>query len=315
MKDSLPLLILFCAASSLCLGQKKTTAKVKPTIAHADSLFAAGRYQDAIPAYEGVLKDAAAAKDARAWYRLGASWFNTNNHEKALPAFEHAYGINPGQQGVRLALARTYSLLNRTDNGIVMLDSTIASGNGNVVLFDSDPSFENLRKDPRYTALRERALDISYPCRKLPESRKFDFWLGEWDVYPTANPTLKAGFNKITKAAQGCVIVENWQAISSPHEGMSLNYFDPNDRKWKQKWAGSGQDVQDFYDGEYVDGAMRFKFIGKNADGTDFTGRLTFTNIEDGRVRQHSERTDDGGKTWQTIYDLTYIRRAEGGKP
>jgi hypothetical protein len=288
--------------------------KPKPTVARADSLFTAGNYKDAITTYSGALKDATAAKDSRAWYRLGASWFNLGDYAKALPPFEHAWTINPKQQGLRLGLARTHSMLNNNDKSIAMLDSAVAGGFTNYKLLDTDPTLENVRSDPRYKDVRERALNAAYPCRTLPESRAFDFWLGDWDVYATQSPTFKTGFNRITKAAEGCVIVENWEAVG-PHSGMSINYFDPFDKKWKEKWAGSGQDVQDFFDGEYVDNAMRFKFIGRNPDGTTFTGRLTFTNMEPGKVRQHSERTDDGGKTWQTNYDFTYIRRSDGAKP
>lgn len=303
--------------TTLCLptiAQKKKITQTKLTVARADSLFTAGNFRDAIVTYTGALKDPVAAKDARAWYRLGASWFNLADYTKALPPFEHAWSINTKQPGLRLALARTHSMLSNNDMAIAMLDSTIAGGFVNYKLFDTDPTLESVRKDPRYPALRERAINAAYPCRNLAESRAFDFWLGDWDVYATQNPTFKTGFNRIVRAAEGCVIVENWEAVG-PHTGMSINYFDPYDKKWKQKWAGSGQDIQDFFDGEYVDNAMRFKFIGRNPDGTTFNGRLTFTNMEPGKVRQHSERTDVDGKTWQTIYDFTYIRRPVGEKP
>jgi tetratricopeptide (TPR) repeat protein len=309
-------LILLLLLISLCLpmsAQKKKITQTKPTLAHADSLFTAGNFKDAVTTYTAVLKDPVAAKDARAWYRLGASWFNLGDYSKALPPFENAWAINSKQPGLRLGLARTYSMLNN-NKAIAMLDSAIAGGFVNYKLFDTDPTLENARKDPRYADLRERAINLAYPCRSLPESRAFDFWLGDWDVYATQNPTFKTGFNRITKAAEGCVIVENWEALG-PHTGMSINYFDPYDKKWKQKWAGSSQDIQDFYDGEYVDNAMRFKFIGRNPDGTTFNGRLTFTNLEPGKVRQHSERSNDDGKTWQTNYDFTYIRRSVGEKP
>ncbi|MEI9920578.1 MAG: tetratricopeptide repeat protein [Bacteroidota bacterium] len=305
-------LTLLILASLTSVAQKK---KITPTISRADSLFTAGNFKDAVTTYIAALKDPTAAKDVRAWYRLGASWFNLSDYSKALPPFEKAWTINSKQPGLRLGLARVYSQLNNNDKAIAMLDSTIANGFANEKFFDSDPSLENVRKDPRYAQVRERSMDVSYPCRKLPESKLFDFWIGDWDVSPTSNPSSITGFNRITKVAQGCIILENWQSVTGPHEGMSINYYDAIDKKWKQKWAGSGQDVQDFYDGEYVDNAMRFRFTGRNTDGTTFTGRLIFTNMAPGKVRQHSERTDDEGKTWQTIYDLMYIRRSEGAKP
>jgi len=210
--------------------------------------------------------------------------------------------------------AGAYAMSKKIDNAFQSLDSATKIGFSKHKLLETDARFEYLRKDPRYKTLHDRVLDNAYPCRTLAEAKAFDFWLGDWDVYSTASPTFKTGFNRITRAAQGCIILENWKAVG-PHEGMSINYFDPRDKKWKQKWAGSGQDVQDFYDGEYVGDAMRFKFIGTNSDGTSFNGRLTFTNMAPGKVRQHSERTDDNGKTWQTIYDFIYIRRVDGAKP
>ena len=119
---------------------------------------------------------------------------------------------------------------------------------------------------------------------------------------------VKAGFNRITQVSGGCVILESWES-AGPHNGVSINYFEPRSGKWNQKWAGSGQDILEFYEGEYRDGAMRFKWDGVNPDGSKFMGKLTFTNVAPGKVIQHSQRSDDGGKTWQDVYNFTYISR------
>jgi hypothetical protein len=39
--------------------------------------------------------------------------------------------------------------------------------------------------------------------------------------------------------------------------------------------------------------------------------RLTFFRRPDGSVRQYSERTEDGGKTWLVNLDLIYTRRSK----
>jgi hypothetical protein len=57
---------------------------------------------------------------------------------------------------------------------------------------------------------------------------------------------------------------------------------------------------------------MRFKWDSPNPDGTLGLGRLTFSKLENGNVRQHSETSSDGGKTWKTAYDFTYIKRKAG---
>lgn len=308
-------LLLLISISLPAFSQKKKSSPPRPTIARADSLFQAGNTTDAIPVYEAALKDASVAKDARAWYRLGMSHFGLKAYDKSLTAFIKSYHLNRSLPGLRIAMARAYSASGNTDQSYVSLDSAIVGGFGNYKLMDSDPELANLRKDARYANLRERAIAAAYPCHALPEAKLFDFWLGSWDVYATANMSVKAGVNKITRASEGCVILENWDA-TGPHTGMSMNYYDPVTQKWQQKWAGSGQDIQEFSDGEYVNNEMRFKFTGRNPDGTTFPGRLTFTNmIESGRVRQHSERTNDGGKTWQTIYDFTYVRKPDGATP
>ena len=113
--------------------------------------------------------------------------------------------------------------------------------------------------------------------------------------------------NRIKQQPGGCVILENWEG-SGPHRGVSMNYYDPSDSTWKQKWAGSGQDISEFYDGTYENGEMRFKTDIKNPDGTVSMGKLTFTNINNETVRQLMESSSDSGKTWQTVYDFTYIR-------
>lgn len=306
--------LLLIVVSFCTFAQKKKSTAPKATIAHADSLFAAGKQKEAIATYEAALKDPN-VKDARAWFRVGTAYLNAKDYNRSLQALVRAFHMNRTMPGVRIAIVRANSALGNIDETVAQLDSLIITGFGNYKLMDSDPELANLRKDPRYKGLRDRAIAMAYPCLALPEARQFDFWLGSWDVFVTANMSVKAGENKITRASEGCVILENWEA-SGPHRGMSMNYYDPILRKWQQKWAGSGQDIMEFNEGEYADNIMRFKFTGNNPDGTTFPGRLTFTNMTDsGRVRQHSERTSDGGKTWQTIYDFTYVRKADGETP
>lgn len=42
-------------------------------------------------------------------------------------------------------------------------------------------------------------------------------------------------------------------------------------------------------------------------DGKPCARRLTFTPLSGKRVRQFSQGTSDGGKTWSTEYDLIYV--------
>lgn len=302
------LLLLLSLVSLTSIAQKKTRKPVA-TIAKADSLFSAGSWELSAAQYEAAFKNQAQAKEARAWYRLGASYFNLEQYGKAHEAFLAAEKLNPRQQGVRLGLARTFAWQKNSAKSLEMLDSMARAGFANFKMIESDQMFVWMRDDQGFKKVVEKIMFNAYPCMGLPHAHDFDFWLGDWDVFLTSNLYVKTGFNRITRASQGCVILENWEAAGGPHVGMSMNYYDPTAGKWREKWVGSAQDIQEFYDGEYTDNAMRFKFDGRNPDGTMFQGRLTFSNLEPGKVRQHSEKFDEGQKAWTTIYDFTYIRR------
>ena len=308
--NKLSLIGLLLVMNVTVLAQSKK-AKSDPKIitAKADSLFQSQQYVAAIPLYDQLVKTPTGKSNVVFWNRLGLSHFNLKNFAQASKYFEEVHRLNPRFQGVFLNRAKTYSSLNDIPLAIQMLDSAVDKvGYANHKVLENDPAFENLRKDARYKQIHSKFYNTAYPCMSLPEARQFDFWLGEWDVYQTSNPSVKTGFNKITMQSTGCVVLESWES-AGPHSGVSINYFDPTTKTWKQKWAGSGQDITEFYDGKYEDGAMRFKWDPPSASGSKPVGRLTFTNMEPGKVRQHSEFSTDNGTTWQTAYDFVYIRR------
>jgi hypothetical protein len=308
----LVLLFILLAPALGVIAQKKKAKKV--TVAIADSLYNAGNWKGAVESYTVLLKEPEAAKVAASWLNLGVSQLNLNAYDKALQAFGKTQKLNPASTTVLLYRARTLSASGHIDRSIEVLDSAMLAGFGNFKLVDRENYFANLRNDKRWLEVRGRLVERSKPCMSIPKAREFDFWLGEWEVYLTSNLNARAGTNKITLSSSGCVIEENWEAFNGPHQGMSMNYFDPADSTWNQKWAGSGQDIQEFYDGVYKDGTMQFKFDTTSPTGARIDGKLTFTNISPDRVRQHAQQSVDGGKTWTDVYDFTYIRR-EGTEP
>ena len=70
------------------------------------------------------------------------------------------------------------------------------------------------------------------PCC-TEENLQFDFWVGDWVVYAKGK---MAGFNKVTKIEDGCIIRENWKSFESSYTGTSYNFYDKLDKKWKQVW-------------------------------------------------------------------------------
>lgn len=145
----------------------------------------------------------------------------------------------------------------------------------------------------------------SKPCAKRPESRLFDFWIGEWEV---RNPKGQvAGTNSVQLILGDCVIAENWKSVRG-NTGKSFNFYDVGTGKWHQLWVDDRGGVLRLA-GEYRDGAMRFEGETKSGEGKKTLERLTFTPLADGRVRQFWEQSVDDGKTWSVAFDGTYIKK------
>lgn len=145
------------------------------------------------------------------------------------------------------------------------------------------------------------------PCMKTPEFGQFDFWVGTWDVHMADE--RQAGINEITKEQGGCVLVERWTSARGG-TGMSLNYYEPDAAQWVQIWVGADGSLIDIRGGLEEDGSMLLvgfiQTVGQ-ADRHPFRGRWTL--LDDGRVRQHFEESEDDGATWQESFDGYYTRQ------
>ena len=139
----------------------------------------------------------------------------------------------------------------------------------------------------------------------------FDFWVGEWDVYPNGRENLVA-HSRIEKLYNGCAIRENWMPLSG-NAGGSLSGYDPATRRWRQTWIGSTPGVVSF-EGGMVDGKLVLtgSWPGSGPSGEDGLTRMTYSRAADGAVRQFGEFSADQGATWVPSFDFIYRRAASG---
>jgi hypothetical protein len=149
------------------------------------------------------------------------------------------------------------------------------------------------------------------PCETSPEHKQFDFWVGSWNVEDAKGNAV--GKNVIERLERGCVLMENWTGLRGG-TGKSINFYDATTHRWRQTWVSSAGNVNE-YQGEFKDGAMRFegRLSGRGNNGGNKAGallRLTFFPLGPDKVRQFSESSTDGGKTWQVNYDFIYKRQA-----
>jgi hypothetical protein len=135
--------------------------------------------------------------------------------------------------------------------------------------------------------------------------RAFDFWVGEWDVYPNGKDTLVA-HSRIEKLYAGCAIRENWMPLKGTGGG-SLSAFEPATGRWHQTWIGSAPGRVEF-DGGFADGKMVLSgwWPKSGPKGEDGLTRMTYSRQADGAVRQLGEFSADHGLTWQTSFDFIY---------
>lgn len=146
------------------------------------------------------------------------------------------------------------------------------------------------------------------PC-EAAEHRQFDFWLGEWDVTSDGQP---AGTNRIEVIEKGCALQEHWQGAGPGGiSGTSFNIYDRQTRRWHQTWVdASGTLLQ--LDGGLVDGVMVLSGERPARNGKGVARhRISWTPNEDGSVRQLWEASQDGGATWNVIFDGLYRPRDE----
>jgi tetratricopeptide (TPR) repeat protein len=277
-------------------------ANLSPQMAAANELYKAQKWTEAANAYGKIVKNE--PQNGGAWYQLAMAQFSLKRYEQAIAPFEKAVEISKSPVAM-YNLACAYARLNRKEKAFEWLEKSLATNMAmRFANFAADPDLESLRDDARFKKLADATERKTKPCMFSAEARQFDFWLGEWDVF---NPQgQKVGTSRIENVSVGCAVLENWSA-SAASGGKSLNFYDPQAKKWFQYWMGANG-LPQRYAGVYKDGAMRYESEGATPDGKKLLSRLTFFNLDANTVRQLAETSIDEGKTWQILYDFKYVR-------
>lgn len=214
----------------------------------------------------------------------------------------------PSPARVALDEARALATAGEADAAVERLEALRQTGFAAVQLITDDPVFEALAGHPGYEALVEAMTAAAYPCEHDERFRAFDFWLGEWDVDVASGQF--AGHNRITAEQHGCVLVEEWSSASGG-SGMSINYLDAAAGEWVQIWNDASGNQIDIRGGLTDDGMLLEGEIHYVATDTTAPFRGLWTPLEDGRVRQYFEQSNDGGETWTPWFEGFYSRTDE----
>jgi tetratricopeptide (TPR) repeat protein len=294
-------LLLASADQVLC-----AQAQPKNTAAEADAAYQAHNWKTAEKLYEELAK--ATPSVGRNWYRLGVAAQNAGDHQVALTALNQAKANGAPAMMVAYNLACVRASLGERDEALRNLAEAVKQGYAQPEQMQADSDLQSLRSDAQFAPLVEQAKKNKAPCDYTAENRQFDFWVGQWDVVSTAD-NIPRGSSHIDRELGNCVIWENWTSLGGAYAGKSYNIYNTSLKRWEQFWVDNAGGLMHFY-GNLADGTMDFWTDDiPQPDGSKLKRHLQFFNQGPDKVRQFSQGSKDGGKTWFVEYDFTYNRK------
>jgi len=290
------------AAARMMMGAEQNNDALA---AEANTAYEAKDWAKAAKLYEELSKTQ--DPPPRVWLRLGVCWRSQGKYQEALTAFDKATqsgGAPFGDYGK----AVTYGAMKQADQALEALEKATQAGYNDPDALATDANLVSLRGDARFAKAVQLAKKNQKPCAYAAENRQFDFWLGEWEV-STTNGSIPAGTSKIELILSDCVVQENWKSLNNPYSGKSYNIYDSALKRWEQYWVdNTGGNI--FFHGELKDGVMDyFTDDLPQPTGPALRRHLQFFELSVDKVRQFSQGSTDGGKTWSVEYDFTYVRK------
>lgn len=145
----------------------------------------------------------------------------------------------------------------------------------------------------------------TYGCDS-PESKKLDFWVGDWELNYTAAGKAVKSRNRITKILDGCVVLEEFTGAGGTKlDGRSYSTFDRATGRWRQVWVDNTASYLDF-EGTTVDGDMAFARSFQK-DGKVIHQRMVFRDVKADSLKWLWQSSPDA-LAWTTLWEIEYRR-------
>lgn len=169
-------------------------------------------------------------------------------------------------------------------------------------------------------ATRLLAQDFPVSPSLAPESRQFDFWVGEWAVnLRVLQPDMTWADQhraeaRIYPILGGKAVLELWSEDQVDGiKGYSLRYFDTAREEWVLwlNWPGSNRSGSSSLAGSFRHGRGEFFATSTGQDGTETISRYTFSDITPESLRWDDAFSSDGGETWTHSWIMEFTRTAE----
>jgi tetratricopeptide (TPR) repeat protein len=298
--------LLLLSGSAVAVGQPPQASSLSQVASEAAAAYDAKNWSESAKLYGQIVQ---AAPNPRAWYRLGVSLNKTGEKDKAIEAFEKGRVSGLAPQFAELGIATVFASKKDKDKAFEHLERAAQNGLSQPDQLSTDADLAELRSDPRFARILEEVTRNQKPCVYAAENRGFDFWLGEWSVVTSQGET-PTGDSRIELILGDCVVQENWTSAGNiGYSGKSYNIYNTALKRWEQYWVdNTGGNI--FFYGGLKDGAMDYWTDEiPQLDGKKLKRHLQFIKLGPDKVRQFSQGSNDGGKTWFVEYDFTYKRK------
>jgi hypothetical protein len=300
-----PRLLEICTATAIVMSAACTQDAVETTPMAAPPVAETAAGVDL--AAEFIALSASEDVSAEDWFSLAARARVADDLDTAGKALANASSDLPPVR-IRLEQARLAVASGEIAVALDLLEALSNGGYSAVRAISDDAAFSPLRGEPRFEALVHDMSVRAFPCARDEAFRAFDFWLGSWDVHQPNGQF--AGTNLIRSEESGCVLTEHWTGASGG-TGSSINYLDKASGEWVQVWNSEGGAQISIRGGMTDEGMRLIGTIHYVGNGTTAPFRGLWTPLDDGRVRQFFEQSNDGGDTWAPWFEGYYTRSSE----
>lgn len=252
-----------------------------------------GKWQSVISLLTPIVEDD--PQDASAIFYLGYALHADGQWKKAKDFHERATQFEGTRPAALYNWGCALALLGESDAALEKVRESIRAGFVVGSSLERDPDLEGIRDSVGFKSL----------VKEIRSWHELDFWLGEWKVRDSDGDEL--GTSRVSAQEKGHLIVEKWTNHLGG-TGTSMNYFHPEDKKWKQHWVDDDGSILEMT-GEFKDGAMRYAGTMRMKFGETFQTRMQLEPKTDGEVHQLIERFNAESSEWETYFQGTYHLR------
>lgn len=149
-----------------------------------------------------------------------------------------------------------------------------------------------------------------------PDHKKFDFWVGQWDVNLKVKQEDKTwkdqhkAIANIYSILDGKAVLELWSEGAEGIIGYSLRYFNDKEKRWDLwlNWPPPNQSSMSTLSGNFNGNKGEFFREYTVNDGTKRISRYTFSDITPVSLKWQDGYSRDNGNTWSSNWIMEFSR-------